>query len=63
LGGWHGFFSSHLVCGMRKALAGRGLFVGEVFLPDSKLAWRSSGFRGGFFQVVDLAGNIDFFGP
>ncbi len=23
---------------MRKALAGRGLFVGEVFLPDSTLA-------------------------
>jgi hypothetical protein len=47
---------------MGKALAGRGLFVGEVFLRAFKLAWRSSGFRGGFFQVVDLAGNIDFFG-
>jgi hypothetical protein len=47
---------------MGKALAGRGLFVGEVFLPASKLAWGARGFRGGFFQVVDLAGNINFFG-
>jgi hypothetical protein len=37
---------------------GRGLFVGEVFLPASKLAWAARDLRGGFFQVVDLAGDI-----